>query len=228
MTTNRKPSMSLKLVFSTAFSLIALMLLSCAIATAQDMSVFGMRFGEPLTIPECPTKGKYSIDYESFPSHTCYERLMVYKRFGTEAFRQYDKKHPPPTLPPLGTEEVRINYPLGEMPEISNTTVGAILIDARLVGISFGTRGIADANSVLERLKAKYGPSPTLVSTKVQNRLGASFDAFYALWIFPDLQVAFHSVSETVDTGLVIIDTKKGSDWREQRLKEAAKDKRPL
>jgi hypothetical protein len=199
-----------------------------SLSLAQDMSVFGMQFGQPLTIPECPTKGSYSIDYELFPSHTCYARLMIYERFGAQAFRQYDKKHPPPVLPPLGTEEVRIEYPLGEMPEISNTTVAAILIDAKLEGISFGTRGIANADSVLAKLKAKYGQTPTLVNSKVQNRLGASFDAFYAVWISPDLRVGFHSVSETIDSGLVIIDTRKGNEWREQRLKESSKDKRRL
>jgi hypothetical protein len=219
--------LSFKLLFPNACFLVLVTLIFCANATAQDMSVFGMRFGQSLSIPECPTEG-YSIDYELFPNHVCYARLMIYERFGAEVFKRYDKKHPPPTLPPLGTEEVRISYPILDRPEISNTTVAAILIDGRLEGISFGTRGIADADSILEKLKAKYGASPTIVSAKVQNRLGASFNTFYALWIFPDLRVGFHSVSDTLDAGLVIIDTKKGNEWREQRLKETSKDKRPL
>src|SRR5882724_1724465 len=193
--------MSVKLVSSTAFYLASLIMVLCATATAQDMTVFGMRFGQPLAIPECLTKGSYSIDYEPFPNQTCYERLIVYELFSAQLHKRYDKKHPPPALPPLGTEEVRIHYPVLERPEISNTTLGAILIDARLEGITFGTRGTADADSVLEKLKAKYGTSPTLISNTVQNRLGASFDAFYALWIFPDLRVGFHSVSDTLDRG---------------------------
>lgn len=219
--------MRLKLIF-LIFCFSALVVLCPGNSQAQDMSVFGMRFGQPLTIPECAKKDKYSLDYESFPAHTCYERLMTYERFASEVFKRYDKKHPPPSLPPLGTEEVRINYPYAERPEIANTTVGAILIDSKLEGISFGTRGLADANSVLERLKTKYGTSPTVVATKVQNRLGGSFDAFYAVWAFPDLRVGFHSVSGSLDKGLVIVDTTKGNEWREQRLKQAQKDKNPL
>jgi hypothetical protein len=191
----------------------------------QDMTIFGMEFGQPLTIPECPTKGAYSMEYELFANHTCYERLNRYKRLGVSMFQQYDKKHLPPKLPPLSTEEVRINYPFSERPEITNTTVGAILIDAKLEGISFGTRGIVDADAVLDRLKVKYGPSPTIVNTKVQNRLGASFDAFYAVWILPNLRVGFRSVSESIDRGLVVIDTVKGDEWREKQLKE---NKHPL
>jgi hypothetical protein len=216
-------------ILSITLCLIAQLIVPCAaVSVPQDTTIFGMQFGQPLTIPECPTKSKYSIAYESFPNHTCYERLIIYERFAGQVYKEYDKKHLPPTLPPVGTEEVRINYPFSERPEITNTTVGAILIDAKLEGISFGTRGIVDASSVLDRLKVKYGPSPTIVNTKVQNRVGASFDAFYALWIFPTLRVGFHSVSDTVDRGTVVIDTDKGNEWREKRLKEKLKDKHPL
>jgi len=220
--------MCLKPIFSIASCLAVLILLSGATATAQDMSVFGMRFGQPLTIPECPaTNGGYRYYASSFHSQVCYERSLTI--LGLDAFKWHDKKHPPPVLPPLGTEEeVSIKFPLRETPDIANDAVYAILIDAKLEGISFVTRGIRDADLVLEKLKAKYGASPTLVNTRVQNRIGASFDAFYAIWIFPDLQAAFHSVSETLDHGLVIIDTNKGHAWREQRLKAAAKDKHPL
>ena len=106
--------------------------------------------------------------------------------------------------------------------------VNNVLIDTKLQGVSFGTRGIDDADAVLDRLKTKYGTPQSVVSEKVQNRLGASFDSFYALWVFSDLRVAFHSVSDSLEKGLVIIDTKKGNEWREQRLKDASKHKRPL
>lgn len=223
--------MSLDIMFVT-LCLIAQLVEPCAaitVAPGQDMTaIFGMQFGQPLTIPECPTEGKYSIEYKSFVNYICYQRLGRYGRLGVSVFKQYDKKNPPPSLPPLETEEVSINYPSSERPEITNTTVGAIIINTKLEGVSFGTRGIVDASSVLDRLKAKYGPSPTVVNTKVQNRLGASFDAFYAVWILPNLRVGFHSVSDTIDRGLVVIDTDKGNEWREKQLKERLKDKNPL
>ncbi len=97
-----------------------------------------------------------------------------------------------------------------------------------LEGIGFSTLGIADGDLVLEKLKEKYGEPTAFVPSKAQNRMGASYDAFVASWVFPNLHVTFQSVTNKLDSGLVNVDTKKGRDWRDQRLKELLKDKRPL
>ncbi|CAN5164386.1 MAG: hypothetical protein ACR2GW_12635 [Pyrinomonadaceae bacterium] len=201
-------------------SLLLLLPLFCATASAQDMSIFGMRLGEPLTILECARdKHGYRISSDS----GCYKRTSIY---GYLNDKKYDKKNPPP---PLGTEHVEIHFPFSERPQIvSSVGVMALVIDSKLEGIGFNTLGITDDDSVLEKLKEKYGTPTAFIPNKVQNRMGASFEAFVASWVFPDLYVTFQSVTNKLDSGLVNIDTKKGKEHREQALKELQKDRRPL
>jgi hypothetical protein len=41
-------------------------------------------------------------------------------------------------------------------------------------------------------LKTKYGEPQDLVPKRLQNRLGASFDTFDAVWEMPNLIILFH------------------------------------
>jgi hypothetical protein len=50
--------------------------------------------------------------------------------------------------------------------------------------------------------------------------MGASFEVFNAAWANETLEVTYQSVTSTVDSGLVTVDTKKGAHWRLQQLKE--------
>lgn len=193
----------------------------CSSVAAQDMTVFNMQLGTPMAIPEC-LQDKYLESYELYPKRTCYERVLV-----RSAIKKFDKKNPPPLL---GTEEIQIDYPYSDRPEIVSAGgfVTAIVIDTKLEGISFSTSGITDAQAVLEKLKAKYGAPTALVPQKVRTRLGGQFETFIAEWVFQDVSVVFRSVTSNLDSGLVVIDTKKGRAWRVQRLTELLRDKNPL
>jgi len=81
---------------------------------------------------------------------------------------------------------------------------------------------------VLEKLKEKYGTPKALLPKRVQTRLGASINAFTAVWELSDMTVLFESVYGTLDQGWVIIDTKKGAGWRVEQMRKLLKDNRPL
>src|SRR6266487_5143738 len=98
------------------------------------------------------------------------------------------------------------------------------MIDGNIEGASFLTHGLLSQNADLERFKEKYGQPTSLSPAQVQNRLGAKFDTFTAVWLFPELYVSFTSTYFTLDEGLVIIDTARGHEKRSALMKDGAKD----
>lgn len=221
--------MRIKSLVSGSSYVALLLLFSATVVTAQDTSsVFGMRLGQPLTIPECE-RNEY-LWYVG--SNTCYKRdPKIYgvpedKKFDMKYIKNYTKNNPPPAL---GTEQVEISFSASDWPQyISPSNTSALLIDARLEGMQFFTFGVSNADLMLERLKTKYGASTSFLPLKVKNGLGLPFDAFIASWRLPNLVVTFYSVETSLDHGRVTIDTGKGDAWRMQRLKESLKDKNPL
>jgi len=174
---------------------------------ASDMTVFGLTLGEPLSIPECPKSGDTS--YKSSAT-VCY-RLNAFDGDKLDDVNRY------------------IIFPFNDSPSISKfNVVPALVLDGKLEGIGFNTNGTQNDEAVLEKLKEKYGEPTTIKRGTVQNRLGATFNKFTAIWLFSNLYVGFQSVTTKIDSGLVNIDTTKGFNYREAKLKELTKDKRPL
>lgn len=181
-----------------------------SVTYADDMAAFGLALGQDFSLPECK---KESYGYSIGTDHVCFERL-----FGKE--KQSD---------PIVTETVRVRFPITESPSIvKGGEIIARVIDGKLEGLGFNTMGTRNADVVLNKLKEKYGEPKVFIPHTVKNRLGASFDAFNVGWSGPNLQVLFQSVSGSLDSGLVHIDTKKGSEDRSKAIKELTKDKRPL
>lgn len=179
-------------------------------AYAEDIIVFGIPLGQDFLLPEC---AKASYGYSIGTNQACFERLFAREK----------------QTGPIVTDTVRIRFPIAESPAIvkGGELIGRV-IDGKLEGVGFNTMGIQNADTVLARLKEKYGEPKELLPQVVKNRLGASFDAFDAAWSGQNIEVLFQSVSGSLDSGLVNIDTKKGSEDRRKALKELTKDKRPL
>ncbi len=206
-------------VMSTASMviLVGLLLFSAQPTSAQDMKVFGIPLGQPFTIAECEPA---IYGYKGDTTSVCFDRL-------SESAKRKDKKKQ--VSEPVVNDLVKVRFPITEGPGlIAGDGFLARILDGKLEGIGFNTLGVSNADSVLKKLKEKYGSPTTLVSRKVQNRLGASFDAIEASWAFPDLYVTFDSAVYWLDSGLVNIDTKKGKEWRDNEMKNLLKDKRPL
>jgi hypothetical protein len=57
---------------------------------------------------------------------------------------------------------------------------------------------------------------------------GGTFEAFVAAWSVDGIEVKLNSVSSSLESGLINIDTKKGSEYRRKAIEELTKDKHPL
>jgi hypothetical protein len=176
-------------------------------AVAADQTVFGIQLGEPLSLPECERTGS---GYSLLVKAVCFESLSAI-----------------PSSEEMRT--IRIRFPLNDSPNlVSGGVLLAQVIGGRLEGVGFNTAGLRNQEAALTALKQKYGEPRALVPKTVKNRLGASFETFDALWETPEIQVTFQSVASSLDSGLVNIDTRKGKEVRDRRLKELLKDRRPL
>src|SRR5687767_4273408 len=148
---------------------------------AVDMTVFGFSFGQPFTLPECErTSYGYKIDIRN----VCFERLSDSK----------SKNRKNQALEPMVNETVKVRFPVLDGPQIvKGDGFLALILNGKLEGIGFNTLGVRNADSVLQTLKQKFGAPATVVSKKVRNVMGASFDAFHATWALSDLYITFDS-----------------------------------
>lgn len=189
-------------------TLILLLALATTVeADAADHTVFGFALGEPLNLPECE---RTSVGYSFVTTVTCFRSPSFYD--SKDEFRTFT-----------------ILFPSNESPSIvSGGGVLGLVMDRRLEGIGFSTEGVSNQDAVLSALKKKYGEPRVFAPKIVKNRLGASFEAFDAIWETQDLHITFESISSAIDSGVVRIDTRKGKEARDRALKEMLKDRRPL
>lgn len=176
-------------------------------AAATDMSVFGLSLGQKLSIPECE-KTKYG--YSLVIKQACYQSLSAQKA-------------------PVVTGTILIKIPIKEIPGvIKGDTVSGQVVDGNLEAVGFNTRGISDQESALDTLQKKYGKPSAYEPRAVQNQMGATYNVFTAGWEFSELVITFQSVTDTINSGMVNIDTRKGLEYRNGLLKGISKDKRAL
>ena len=111
------------------FGLFALLVSSAFAQTkaATDMSVFGLKLGEPFTVPECERldlkiKNLERIHYK-YSESVCFEQIPYSKDNGTAVNRW-------------------VKFPYKEAPQIVSTnTVSVLVMDGNLEGIGFNTLG---------------------------------------------------------------------------------------
>lgn len=178
--------------------------------TKKTAEVFGMSLGRNLQIPEC--NKQYGI-YDISTKVVCFERA-----YGKEKLTS-----------PVINETVRIAFPITESPSIvKNGVLLGMVIDGKLEGINFNTFGVKNADSVLLKLKEKYGEPQEFVPYKEENRLGQKFDAFTAIWRQENLEVYMQSILGSITSGLVSIDTLKAKEAKSEITKSLKKENRPL
>lgn len=100
------------------------------------------------------------------------------------------------------------------------------MIDGKLEGVRFNTRGIHNSDDVLEQLKTKYGAPSKLVPRVLTNGAGVSHNIFDATWKTGGVVVVYLSATKTIDVGFIGIHTIKAIE--EMRQSGELKNKRPL
>lgn len=203
------------LCYFEASILAASLIFGSRLAIGADMDVFGIPLGTKFEISECEKKIIGNSVMYRLPKSICYERVGL-----------DDKKR---ATTPVVNEKVLIKFPISETPTITkNSAVLGIVLEGNLEGIGFDTTGVTGQTKVLNVLKQKYGEPTQFLPRKVQNRMGATYDVFDASWSLPELDILFQSVAGKIDSGLVVVDTKKGSEYRKQILQESTIKHRPM
>lgn len=184
-------------------------------ASDVDLGVFGVRLGEPLTLPECAFNKRYGrLSYEiasyKNPPPDCWKRNML----GT------------PGTPLQGNETIIVQFrslPFGF--EAGDPTIK--LIEGRVEEFRFTTVGGAQRD-VFDALAKKYGTPVSHDVQQVQNRMGASFASITAHWSFPNLSVLYLGLSSTVDKGVLVISSSKANQAEQERIEEQKAAERQL
>jgi hypothetical protein len=193
-------------IFLTANSLF-----SHAQTIQPDMTVFGYKLGEKITIPECPCKivkskvaGNYGVlSTKHFKGYqyvtaaftpvtsTCFERSLD----------EYNVKKSAPLnpLPNITNGNIKVRFAPKDAPSQDMCPTGSfdgVIEDSKLTSVTF-LISAGDANNVFEKLKKKYGTSTIVKSYKAQNGYGASINYYTADWTFPGLEVELLSSLHT-------------------------------
>ena len=147
----------------TGWAMLFTWMASGGIAMAGEVALFGLRLGQPVTLPECPVEVRgeitsgflrdrtaYFLDYAALPAGTkCLQR-------DTSAFNGfYDKVHPSRPIPPLppfagGVQEWALCFGDAVRPEVMAFKCAKLFVtDGRLEGLMFMTPEQGNRDQVL-------------------------------------------------------------------------------
>lgn len=171
-------------------------------AGAEDITIFGLKLGSELVLPECP----YKMDGER-KSYKFREVVSVCAES-------------PAPIRTYGQPVRRIAFPLTSAPAIlKNWSLIALEIDGRLEGIEFFTSGISSQELVFEQLTEKFGKPTALNRRAMQTMMGAAFEVIDATWDSPALYVRFRGAESNVNSGNVTIDRPAATAARHKWLR---------
>ena len=179
------------------FTCLALANVVVLAAPAPELTVFGIKLGEPLALPECAFEKSYGSKMRYvFPD---------FKNPPPDCWKHRFLAAPGSPQNPNGKYDLQLqSMPRG----FSAIGVELTLIDGNVESLWFPTIGSMQAD-VKRTLVAKYG-SPTIDKTEtLHNRMGASFDSLTATWTFDDLHIVFLGLASTIEKGVVTISTQR-------------------
>lgn len=179
-----------------------------SINAQRDLSVFGMKFGEQFTVPECTAvlnEGTYMNNggllgrlnkkkYWEYRYETSAITKQCFKRLDLEEIK-FDKKDNVPPLPlPAPKGFVKVVSPAGAKPALTadGEFYAFVLTNRTLDGVNFKTDK-NQADEVLAALQKKYGKETKLTPMRWQNSAGAVYDYYIAEWKLPKLLIKFQS-----------------------------------
>ena len=195
-------------ILLTLILLFSYPLFSSAQTTNPDMTVFGYKIGEKLTIPECPCKivetktvgssGVFSIKHFKGYQYaaglldpvasTCFERPNI-ESYNVKKSEQLNP------LPAYTDGFIHVRFAPGDAPAKQMCPLAAFdgkIENSKLALVTF-TIYTGDADAIVGELKKKYGTNAVVKNYSVQNGYGATLNYYIAIWGFPNLEVALQS-----------------------------------
>lgn len=167
------------------------------------MTAFGLKFGEPFTVPECPiVERKYAGGgkYEEYAKkyeiqNMCFQRSLTYSSDKKRVFQK--------PLPPLASNgNVGLVLPAKLRPVYIYdqfdlaTTIIAYIVDGNFAGVDFQTYGDTAANAslmtdLIPDLTDKYGKPTKVAPQELQNAFGARYTTYNYEWRLSGLSVIY-------------------------------------
>jgi hypothetical protein len=119
---------------------------------------------------------------------------------------------------------LELQFPQGSGPALGYG-VDALVIDGRVHGIKWFTRGVAQQELVFASLKEKFGEPAEYALEMKQNGFGAQFKSIRASWMLPGtITVVYEGVGSSIKQGSVATMSELA---RTAVLKEVSKGKSP-
>ena len=209
------------------FLLTASFMVSVA-AHAEGPEVFGLRLGQPPTIPECRLKKEYNL-YDYGPTNDREKQAAI------NAQRKQDQDAAAADAKTIcylkGKYEASENayeltFPREQAPSMLQYLqfkgrVHIVLMEGNVEAVYFHTDGIRVRDSVLAELVKKFGKPSTINGKPVGNWMGARFSQIDAFWKLKGCSVSFVGAGpNSLSTGSVHVLTKKYLDNFEKEEKE--------
>lgn len=173
--------------------------LSSPVASAAEISIFGLELGKPFDLKECAFKKvtKTLSFYEATTDTVCYKRVS-----NDEAGRGISP----------ADDKVFIEWPRGQEPEIASFgTLSVWIIEGNLESVRFGTQGVISQARDMKALTDKFGPPTTGLTPVAQNGYGATSQTIRADWRSDGVSVYYNSAENSFSSGFVRIQTAKGA-----------------
>jgi hypothetical protein len=181
-----------------------------ASADETNVAVFGLPLGAQLQISECAKKDLGGLTIYPPAAATCFERLGTQERVRATA--------------PVENDSILIRFAAAEAPAVMSGGTGiGLVVNGRLEGLTFNTRGVDAQAQAMDALKQTFGEPTSIAPKLVENSLGQSFDSFDAVWKSPQVEILYRGVTSRVDVGLLSVASALGRDHRQQRTAGPAK-----
>lgn len=192
--------------------MIGIFAMAAAAAAGAPPTVFGLEFGEPLSIPVCRHQvlpgGTISVTYESEPAATCYE--------------------PDIQLSDAPWRRGSVDFPTNRKPLISKVNmINTLIIDGRLEGLEISTPDHNHTALIVDELTGKFG-KPAEVRHQQTEIEGIAVPALEFTWRVHGLTVTYTNIDEDMGYGSIEIETSAMRRLRHDHDENASKARTAL
>jgi len=197
----------------SAMAVLSLVLLPASGQAQAPWTVYGIELGQPVALPACkhktlPNGQPSQYIYEDDPAETCHE--------------------PEIQLRDAPWQRGSVNFPLRKQPLISAFNSGfTLIIDGKVEGLQFSTRGDANTNAIINELSTKFG-RPTSISKTTSTVAGIAVPAVHTEWDLESLYVSYLNIHREIGYGLLEIETPKMQAVRRMDQERKAADRQAL
>lgn len=170
-------------------------LISGSGVAAEPTTVFGLRMGAPLDIPECDKQGYM------------YQKPAIGSCQG--AFQGEESRDSQ-----MAVSRYVVAFAEAQQPAIVVGNLLATTLEGKLTSIEFSTAGPVAAPFVMDALREKFGAESKSEKYRLTNRLGISTEHLSAEWSTKSVRASYVELLPGARVGKVEIDSPAGLEYK--------------